>query len=75
MEHFKAFISPIILYQFQKDSFCLIILYDILFYLIHVYIAPGHEKTTLGDNCFLMEAKRSYHFDHWLHVSKNSSAL
>ena len=45
-------IIPIILYQFQKDPFCLIILYDILFYFIHVYKAPGQEETTLGDNCF-----------------------
>ena len=31
-----------------------------------------------GDNPwghFFMEAERSYHFDHWLHVSKHSSAL
>ena len=51
-----------------------IILYDILFYFIHVYIAPGQGETTLGDN-FLMEAERSYHFNHWLHVSRNSLAL
>ena len=36
-QHFKAFVIPIILYQFQKDPFCLIILYGILFYFIHVY--------------------------------------
>ena len=49
--HFKTFIIPIILYQFPKDPFCLIILYmyDILFYFIHVYKAPGQEETTLGD--------------------------
>ena len=52
--HFKAFIIPIILYQFQKDPFCLIILYDILFYLIHVYIATEQEETTLGDNFFFL---------------------
>ena len=50
---FKAFIIPTILYQFQKDPFCLIILYDILFYFIHVYIAPGQGKTTLRNNFFL----------------------
>ena len=49
-QHFKAFIIPIILYQFQKHPFCLIIVYDILFYFIHVYKAPGQEETTLGDN-------------------------
>ena len=65
-----AFIIPIILYQFQKDPFCLIILYDILFYFIHVYKAPGQEETTLGDIFFFMQAERSYHFDHWMHVSK-----
>ena len=51
-QQFKAFSIPIILYQFQKDPFCLIILYDILFYFIHVYIAPGQGETTLGDNFF-----------------------
>ena len=50
------------------------ILYDILFYFMHVYKAPGQEETTLR-TMFLMQAERSYHFDHWLHVSKNSSAL
>ena len=64
-QHFKPFVIPIILYQFQKDPFCLIILYDILFYFIHVDIAPGQEETTLGDN-FLMEAERSSHFAHWV---------
>ena len=64
-QHFKAFVIPIILYQFQKDPFCLIILYDILFYFMHIYIAPGQEETTLGDIFFLMEAEKSYHFDHW----------
>ena len=70
-QHFKVFIISIILYQYQKDHYCLIILYDILFYFITVYIA---QKTTLGDN-FLKEAERSYHFYHWLHVSKNIFAL
>ena len=65
-QHFKACIIPIILYQFQKELFCLIILYDILFHFIHVYKAPGNNW---------MQAERSYHFDHWLHVSKNSSVL
>ena len=73
-QHFKAFISPIILYQFQKDPFCLIILYDILFYFIHVYIGSGQEKTTLEDNV-LMEAEKSSHFGYWLHLKKNSTAL
>ena len=41
---------------------------NILFYFIHVYIVPGQEETTVGDN-FLMQAERSYHFDHWLHVA------
>ena len=71
---FKAFIIPTILYQFQKDPFCLIILYDIVFYFIHVYKAPGQEETSLG-TIFIMQAERSSHFDHWLHVSKNSYAI
>ena len=49
-QHLKAFMIPIIFCQFQKDPFCLIILYDIMFYFIHKYIAPGQEETTLGDN-------------------------
>ena len=73
-QHFKAFIIPNILYPFQKDPFCLIILDDIFLYFIHVYIAPGQEETTIGDN-FLMQAERSYHFDHWLYASNHSAAL
>ena len=51
-QHFKAFIIPIILYQFQKAPYCLIILYAILFYFIHVYKAPGQDETTLGNTFF-----------------------
>ena len=64
-QHFKAFIIPIILYQFQKDPFCLIILYNILFYFKHVYIAPGQEKTTLGDNVF-DGSRKVLSLDHWV---------
>ena len=72
-QHFKAFTCTIsiILYQFQKDPFCLIILYDILFYFTHVYIAHGQGKQPVG-TIVLMEAERSYHFDIWLHFSKTS---
>ena len=31
--------------------------------------------TSSGRDTFLMKTERSYRFDHWLHVSKNSSAL
>ena len=50
-QHSKAFVIPIILYKFQKNPFCLIILFsfDISFYFIHVYIGQGQEETTLGD--------------------------
>ena len=51
--HTTTFIIPIILYRFQKDPFCVIILYDILFYFIHVYIAPGQEETPLVDILFM----------------------
>ena len=34
----------------RKIPFASYSLYDILFYFIHVYIAPGQEETTLGDN-------------------------
>ena len=44
------------------------------FYFIHVYKAPRQVETNLWDNV-LMQAERSYHFDHGLHVSKNRSAL
>ena len=60
---------PIILYHFQKDPFCLIILYDILFYFIHVYIAPGQKivpEGCLGTIFLMVQAERSYHFDHWV---------
>ena len=53
---FIAFVIPIILYQFQKDPFGLIILYVILFYFIHLYKAPGQEETTFGVN-FLCSQK------------------
>ena len=40
-----------------------------------MYIKPqGKKRQPLG-TIFLMQAERSYHFDHWLHVSKKSSAL
>ena len=56
-QHFKAFIIPISLYQFQKDPFGLIVLYNILLYFIHVCIAPGQGDTTHGD--IFMEAEMS----------------
>ena len=46
-----SFIIPIILYQFQKDPFCLIILYDILFHFIH------YSPRARGDNCFWWKQK------------------
>ena len=54
--HFNAFIIPIILYQFQKDPFCLIILYDILFYYYMYIKHPGKRKQPWG-TMFLMQAK------------------
>ena len=70
-QHFKAFIISIICFISRKILFASLF-YMILFcfYFIHVYTAQGQEETTLGDNYF-MEAKRSYHFDRWKHVSKN----
>ena len=56
-QHFKAFIIPIILYQFQKDPFCLIILYDILFYFKHVYIVLGRGKITPWGQNFDVDRK------------------
>ena len=56
-QHLKAFIITIILYKLQKDPFCLIILYDILFYFTHVYKAPVQEKTIFGDKFFWCKQK------------------
>ena len=39
-----------------------------------IYTAPEQENPTIGDNVFV-ETERSYHFGHWLHISKNSSAM
>ena len=50
--------------------FCMIFCFD-----SYMYIKPqGKKRQPLG-TISLMQAERSYHFDHWLHVSKNSSAL
>ena len=46
-QHLKAFIIFIILYQFQKDLFCFVILYDILFRFIHVGVYSPRAR---GDN-------------------------
>ena len=44
-QHFKTFIIPV-----PERSFLPHYLYDILFYFIHVNIAPGQGETTLEDN-------------------------
>ena len=61
--HFNAFIISIILYQFKKDPFCLIIFYFVLFHTC-IYIPRPRGETTLG-TIFWIEAGRSYHFDYW----------
>ena len=73
----KLLLFPSSLYQFQKDPFCLIILYGILFYFIHVYsvFSPRARWDNPWGQFVLMEAERSYHFDHWLLVSKISYAI
>ena len=43
--------------------------YMLFCFISYMYIAQGHGKTIHRDN-YLMEAERSYHFDHWLHFSK-----
>ena len=48
-------------------------LFYMIFCLFHI-CTYGTRETTLGDN-FLKEAEWSYHFDHWLHVSKNIFVL
>ena len=58
--------------RFRKIPFASLFIMWYLFYFIHVYIAQGQGETTRGD-IFLMEAEMSYHFDHWLHVSKKKS--
>ena len=48
-QHLKAFIIFIILYQFQKDPFCLIVfIYDILFYFIHVWSLRARGDNPCG---------------------------
>ena len=59
---------------FWKISFASLVYMIFFFHFIHVYKAPGQEKTTLGDK-FFMQAERSYHFGHWLHVLKNIYTL
>ena len=44
-------------------------LFYMMFYFIHVYKSHGARR----DNPW--QAEMSYHFDHWLYVSKNSSVL
>ena len=39
-------------------------------HLVQVLAGTG---TSSGRDIFLMKAEMSYHFDHWLQVSKNSS--
>ena len=68
-QHFKAFIISIILYQFRKDPFCLIILCYTLFYFIHVHIAQGRGETTCWDN-FFDGSRKVLSLDHWLHFSR-----
>ena len=46
-QHFKAFIISIILYQFQKDPFCLIIRF-FLYYFMHVYSPRASEDNPWG---------------------------
>ena len=49
-------------------------LFYIFCFISCMYIKPqGKKRQPLGTIC-LMQAGRSYHIDHWLHVSKNSSA-
>ena len=53
----KLLLFPSLCTSSRKIPFAsYIILYDILFYFIHVYIARGQEETTLGDN-FLWKQK------------------
>ena len=63
-------------------SFCTnsrMIPFALLFYMIfsfisYIYIKPqGKKRQPLG-TMFLMQEERSYHINHWLHVSKNRSA-
>ena len=58
-----------------EDPFHLIILYYILFYFIHVYIVPGQEEITLGDNCFDASRKVLSLRSLVACFKKNSSAL
>ena len=54
--HFKAFIILNILYQSQKDPFCLIILYDICF-ISYMYVKPQSKKRQPFGTIFLCKQK------------------
>ena len=75
----KLLLFPSFLTSSRKILFASLFYVIFVCFFIHVYIAPGQEETTLGDYFFffffLMEAERSYHFDHWLYVSKNNCSL
>ena len=61
----KILLFPSFCTSYRKIPFCLIILYDILFYFIHIYIyiyiyiykASRQKETTLGDNFFDASSK------------------
>ena len=68
-QHFKAFIISIILYQFRKIPLPhYFIWYFVLFHTC-TYSPRARAENPWG-TIFLMEVENSYHFDHWLHVSK-----
>ena len=69
----KLSLFPSFCTSFRKIPFASLF-YMIFCFISNMYIKPQGKKRTLG-TIFLMQAERSYHFDHCLHVSKNSSAL
>ena len=70
----KFLLFPLFFYSSRKIPFAS------LFYMIFCLISYTHIKSQCKKRqpfgtIILMQAERSYHFDHWLHVSNNSFVL
>ena len=65
----KLLLFPSICTSFRKIRVASLF-YMIFCFISYMYIMPkGKKRQPLG-TILLMQAERSYHFDHWLHVSK-----
>ena len=46
----------------------------IFYFISYMYIKPQAKKRQPLGTIVLMQAERSYHFDHWLHVSNQRTS-